>query len=124
MLPDGAAVGGPIDTTAGVTSPAFRTALEQVAADDGVDAVIAVAVPTALGDLTAAISTAKTTKPVVAVLLDQAESVRLLDGLPGYAYPEAAARALGHAARYRAWRDREDSHVPVSAGCAPRPLAS
>ena len=118
-LPDGAAVGGPVDTTAAVTSPAFRAALEHVAADDGVDAVIAVAVPTALGDLTAAISAAKTTKPVVAVLLDQAESVRLparRPPLPAYAYPEAAARALGHAARYGAWRNRGDSHVPALSG--------
>jgi acyl-CoA synthetase (NDP forming)/RimJ/RimL family protein N-acetyltransferase len=115
-LPDGAAVGGPIDTTAGVTGPVFQTALEQVAADDGVDAIIAVAVPTALADLTAAIRAAETAKPVVAVLLDQAESVRLLDSLPAYAFPEAAARALSHAARYRAWRDREASHVPALSG--------
>ncbi|HEU5416345.1 MAG TPA: bifunctional GNAT family N-acetyltransferase/acetate--CoA ligase family protein [Streptosporangiaceae bacterium] len=122
LLPAGAAVGGPIDTTAAVTSPAFQTALEIVAADDGVDAVLALAVPTALGDLTAAISAAATGKPVLAVLLDQSESARLLpratsdDRLPAYAYPEAAARALGHAARYRAWRDRPGSRVPALSG--------
>ena len=126
LLPEGAAVGGPVDTTAGVTGPAFQAALEQVAADDGVDAVLALAVPTALGDLTAAISAAQTAKPVAAVLLSQAESVRLLprstlDGqLPAYAYPEAAARALSHAARYRAWRDRAASHVPVLSGVRPQ----
>jgi acyl-CoA synthetase (NDP forming) len=36
--------------------------------------------------------------------------------MPAYAFPEAAARALGHAARYRAWRDRETSHVPALSG--------
>ena len=44
--------------------------------------------------------------PVVAVVLDQPEAVRLLPrhgdpaGVPAYAYPEAAARALARAARY------------------------
>jgi acyl-CoA synthetase (NDP forming) len=37
-------------------------------------------------------------------------------GLPAYAYPEGAARALGHAARYRAWRDRQSGHVPELSG--------
>jgi acyl-CoA synthetase (NDP forming) len=101
-----------------------------VAADERVDAVLAVAVPTAISDPRTAVSTAAVSKPIAAALLDQAESVRLLGrlpaaeanraagagapdgrtagvtGLPAYAYPEDAARALGHAARYRAWRER------------------
>jgi acyl-CoA synthetase (NDP forming) len=106
-----------------------------VAADERVDAVLAVAVPTAISDPRTAVSTAAVSKPIAAALLDQAESVRLLErlpaaeapehpenraagagapdgrtagvaGLPAYAYPEDAARALGHAARYRAWRER------------------
>ena len=52
LLPAGAAVAGPVDTTAAVTAEAFRACLEQVAADDGVDAVLAVTVPTAIADLT------------------------------------------------------------------------
>ena len=31
-----------------------------------------------------------------------------LDAVPAYAYPEGAARALGHAVRYQAWRVRQD----------------
>ena len=137
LLPDGAAVAGPVDTTAAVTVDAFQACLEQVAADENVDAVIAVAVPTALADLRPAITGAAVAKPLAAALLDQAESVRLLTpaaadaaaraaaaapaapatgphpgapavaGIPAYAYPEGATRALGHAARYRAWRDRQ-----------------
>jgi acyl-CoA synthetase (NDP forming)/GNAT superfamily N-acetyltransferase len=132
LLPDGAAVTGPVDTTAAVTAGAFRACLEQVAADDGVDAVIAVTVPTAMADLRPAITSAAVAKPLVAALLEQAESVRLLagavpvdarppgapavDGIPAYAYPEGAARALGHAVRYRAWRDRQDAPVPELTG--------
>jgi acyl-CoA synthetase (NDP forming)/GNAT superfamily N-acetyltransferase len=130
LLPDGAAVAGPVDTTAAVTAAAFRACLEQVAADDGVDAVIVVAVPTAIADLRPAITAATMAKPLAAALLEQAESVRLLPpaapgplagtpavaGIPAYAYPEGAARALGHAARYRAWRDRQAASVPALSG--------
>ena len=48
LLPAGAEVAGPVDTTAAVTADAFRSCLEQVAADSNVDAVIAVTVPTAV----------------------------------------------------------------------------
>jgi acyl-CoA synthetase (NDP forming) len=92
-----------------------------------------------------AVSTAAVSKPIAAALLDQAESVRLLGrrpaadapehpenraagpaapdgrtacvaGLPAYAYPEDAARALGHAARYRAWRERRQGRIPELSG--------
>ena len=36
--------------------------------------------------------------------------------VPAYAYPEDAARALGHAAVYSAWRNRQRGHVPDLAG--------
>jgi acyl-CoA synthetase (NDP forming)/GNAT superfamily N-acetyltransferase len=162
LLPDGAAVAGPVDTTAAVTADAFRACLEQVAADDNVDAVIAVAVPTAIADLRPAITGATMAKPLAAALLEQAEAVRLLPpgvpvrsgsapqagpgadaaaatagrepapaepgpqaaapavaGIPAYAYPEGATRALGHAARYRAWRDRQAAAVPELSGLRP-----
>ena len=146
LLPAGAVVTGPVDTTAAVTADSFRACLEAVGADDGVDAVLAVAVPTAISDLRTAISAAAVSKPITAALLDQAESVRLLGslpaadapvspvnraagacapedgqtagvaGLPAYAYPEDAARALGHAARYRAWRERQQGRIPELSG--------
>ena len=89
---------------------------------------------------------AAVSKPIAAALLDQAESVRLLGACrspggpaaPGRTarpaqarrsgrtagrrraarlrLPGSAARALGHAARYRAWRDRQHGHVPELSG--------
>jgi acyl-CoA synthetase (NDP forming) len=131
LLPSGAAVSGPVDTTATVGISAFRSCLEHVAADDSVDAVMAIGVPTAMADLSTAIVTAKVTKPMAAVLLDRPESVSLFGVgagaatgvgspsglgsracLPVYSYPESAARALGHAARYREWRDSHLGQVP------------
>ena len=120
LLPAGAVVAGPVDTTAAVGNDAFRACLEEVAADDGVDAVLAVAMPTALSDLRTAIAGAAVSKPIAAVLLDQAESVRMLTpGRPCYGFPEDAARALGHAVRYRAWRDRPQGRVPELPGLRP-----
>ena len=117
-----------MDTTAAVGVDAFRSALEEIAADDGVDAVLAVTVPTAIADLSEAVRAAQVAKPLAVALLEQPEDVRMLppsgdgpvaaDGqtpdeagplraIPAYAYPEGAARALGHAARYHAWLGRQ-----------------
>ena len=57
LLPGGT-VTGPVDTTAAVPAADFRRCLDLLAADDGVDAMIALVLPTgATGDLLAAIRT-------------------------------------------------------------------
>ena len=170
LLPSGAVVTGPVDTSAAVTRRAFRSCLERVARDDGVDAVMAITVPTALGHLTPAILRTTIAKPIVVVTLDQRESVRLLqpaanakpgsradragepgkaaapgearaaraageageagaarereasatqDAIPSYLFPESAARALGNAVRYGAWRSSQEGQVPELAGIRP-----
>jgi len=136
LLPAAAAVGGPIDTTAAVSADAFAAALAAAAGDTGVDAVLALVVPTAASDLIPALTAARLPVPLAAVVLDQAESVRLLPSsgagtgasdsdsagsgtgsdagprVPAYAYPESAARALSRAARYGSWRSRPAGTVP------------
>ena len=118
LLPGGT-VTGPVDTTAAVSAADFRRCLELLAADDGVDAMIALVLPTgATGDLLTAIQDAEIGIPLAVVALDQPESVQLLprqtgDGqIPVYGNPEAAAIALAHAARYGAWRTEPRGHVP------------
>jgi acyl-CoA synthetase (NDP forming)/GNAT superfamily N-acetyltransferase len=118
-LPAGAEITGPVDTTATVSPESFRRCLELIAADDGVDAILALAVPTAVGELAPAVCSANLAKTVALVLLDQGDAVQLLpcdaEGrgpIPAYAYPKSAARALGHAARYGAWRSRSPGRVP------------
>jgi len=117
ILPAGATIANPVDTTAAIDAAAFRQCLETVAADDGVDAVISVIVPTAMGDLTEALTAATMAKPIAAAVLDQAEDVRLLPGqadpaIPCFAYPEGAVKALAHAAKYGIWRSRDYGRVP------------
>jgi len=129
LLPSGAAVANPVDTTPSVSQDAFRACLEEVAADDGIDAVLAVIAPTALVELGQPLCAARVAKPLAAAVLDQRETVRLLtrderqgsrtavpSAIPSYAFPEGAARALGHAAAYRAWRGRQRGQVPELGG--------
>ena len=158
LLPPAAVVTGPVDTCAVVTTEAFRACLEEVAADDGVDALLAVAVPTAFSDVSAAVAEAVISKPLAVAFLDRAESVRRLKrlpvtlppsgpdadtgaaggppaagpaaavidvaaaaitGVPCYADPDDAARALSHAVRYRAWRGQQHGQVPELDGLRP-----
>ena len=132
LVPRSGAVIGPVDTTATVSENSFRRCLELAAADEGVDAVLALALPTAAtGDLIAAIRAADVRVPLAAVVLDQPEAVRLLPratpgeedrpgqaqpagpagAIPSYAYPEAAAHALAQTVAYGAWRARPTGHL-------------
>jgi acyl-CoA synthetase (NDP forming)/GNAT superfamily N-acetyltransferase len=118
LLPGGT-VTGPVDTTAAVSADDFRRCLELLAADDGVDAMIVLVLPTgATGDLRGTIQAADVGVPLAAVALDQAASVRLMprpvgDGqIPVYDVPEKAVAALAHAARYGAWRTGPHGQVP------------
>jgi acyl-CoA synthetase (NDP forming) len=119
LVPSAGAVGGPVDTTAAIPAGSFRQCLELLAADDEVDALIAVVLPTAAtGDLTEAIRHAEARVPMAAVILGQPEPVRLIpradgDGrIPAYADPEAAAAAMARAARYGSWRTEPRGQVP------------
>ena len=116
VLPPGSALAGPVDTTDAVRAEAFREALHLAAAQDNVDAVIALVVRRGPADLIPVLADGRLPVPVAAVILGQPEAIRLLPGpgpaVPAYAYPEAAARALARAARYGSWRSRPAGTVP------------
>jgi acyl-CoA synthetase (NDP forming)/N-acetylglutamate synthase-like GNAT family acetyltransferase len=119
LLPSAATVAGPVDTTAVAGPGAFRRCLELVGADPGLDAVLALTATTAAGDLVPEVAAVRLPVPVAAAFMDQIEAVRLLAGpdgetpaVPAYAYPESAARARGHAARYGAWRATPPGTIP------------
>lgn len=122
-LPDDAVAGNPVDTGAAVTEDQLTACVDRLVRHRAVDAVVVALVPTALAaatgdDLVRALTgSGRLPKPVVAVRLDQALPVALLpaaDGtaVPSYAEPQAAARALGHAARRAAWLARPVGTVP------------
>ena len=131
LLPYGAAVGGPVDTTAAVGAQQFRDCLLMVAAEPTgrkqgpPDAVIALIVPTAASDLLPVLQEVRLPVPLAAVVLNQGEAIRTLpaaDGgaaVPAYAYPEGAAGALARAAQYSMWRSRPAGTMPEFANTRP-----
>ncbi|MGC9501573.1 GNAT family N-acetyltransferase [Streptomyces sp. WG7] len=118
VLPDGAAVGNPVDVTAAVAEDELRDCLDRLTTHRVVDAVVVALVPTAVAaatgdDLARAVTQGPGRRriPVVLVRLEQDVPVRLLPAseggaIPSYAEPHAAARALAHAARRTAWLAR------------------
>ena len=126
ILPPGATVAGPVDTTVRAAPGVFRQCLELAGADPRVDAVLALTAATAAGNLVSEVSAARLPVPIAAAVMDQVEVVRLLQGpgedppaVPAYAYPESAARALGHAARYGVWLATPPGRVPELEGLRP-----
>ncbi|MFF8925902.1 GNAT family N-acetyltransferase [Streptomyces longwoodensis] len=124
VLPQGAAVGNPVDATAAVTEDQLGDCLDRLRRHPGIDAVLVALVPTAVAaatgdDLVRAVTGAPVdrAKPIAAVRLEQDLPVKLLPAayggtIPSYAEPQAAARALAHAARRAAWLARPVGTVP------------
>jgi acetyl coenzyme A synthetase (ADP forming)-like protein len=123
FLPPEASVANPVDMIASATAEHYREAIAAVAADPQIDALIVLFIPplaTRSEDVAAALLDSARALggrlPVLAVFMasDSAEGVLAAPGLtiPCFRFPEAAALALAHAARYAAWRARPPSTPP------------
>lgn len=117
LLPRGAAVANPVDTTAVVAPEVFADAVRVVRADSGIDAVVAVTVPVALADPGDAVALLAAdpgdpATPLLTVRPTQVEHVRPVTDpttdhrVPSFADAAAAAGALAHAAARAAWLAR------------------
>jgi acetyl coenzyme A synthetase (ADP forming)-like protein len=119
-VPDEAAVRNPVDLIASATAETYREVLTLVLQDPNVDAVIVSVVPPPLGsrakDVAEAIVQVAASRrdiPVIAVLMGRqgipAGMRELIHaGMPGYIFPESAARALAAMNRYRRWLARPE----------------
>jgi acyl-CoA synthetase (NDP forming) len=94
VLPQGAAVGNPVDATAAVTEDQLANCLDRLMRHPGVDAVLVALVPTAVAaatgdDLSRALTEAPAhrAKPIAAVRLEQDVPVRLLPAADGGTIP-------------------------------------
>jgi acetate---CoA ligase (ADP-forming) len=116
-LPDEASVRNPVDMIATATPESYRLALDAVLEDPNIDAAIAAFVPplrVKQQDVARSIVAARAAhpdKPMLAVLMGRAGlpegRADLRDaGIPGYIFPESAARALAAMYRYRQWLER------------------
>jgi acetyl coenzyme A synthetase (ADP forming)-like protein len=122
LFPAEASIRNPLDMIASATPVGYRTALDALLADDGVDAAVVIFVPP-LGvqqeDVAKAIAEVGTrsTKPVLTVLmgrkgLPQGKATLHDAGIPAFIFPESAARALAAMHHYQVWRDRPDEPMP------------
>jgi acetate---CoA ligase (ADP-forming) len=108
ILAPAASVTNPVDMIASATPEQYRQALAIVAADPSVDSLIAIFIPplvTDPGAVAAAIRAAAGTisKPIVANFLGTQGLAAQLAPVPSFTFPEAAAIALAHVARYGEW---------------------
>jgi acyl-CoA synthetase (NDP forming) len=126
FLAAGASSTNPVDMIASATAVDYRKAIEILAADENVDALIVIFTPplvTSAEDVARAIVEAardmERRKPLMSVFLSgRGAPSELHSGgirIPTYSFPESAAIALARASRYREWRDRPESTSPVFA---------
>ena len=126
FLPNGAALGNPIDMIATASADDYRRTLQTLADADACDAIITIFVP----------ALATTAAEVAGAIRDFARanrdvataSVFMISGglpaelsagevrVPGYEFPEDAARAVALAARHGRWRARDVGSVPSFEG--------
>ncbi|MFG1643575.1 GNAT family N-acetyltransferase [Amycolatopsis sp. NPDC049252] len=133
LLPHEAAVRNPVDTTAAVPAEVFADALRAVLADDGVDAVIAATVPTAVGDPGTALADVLPPEYKTVFAVRPGQRARVAPLVPGtgvtacYDDPAAAAAVLARLVRYERWLNRpetDDSLAPLEDPDALRAFAT
>lgn len=122
LFPEEASLRNPLDMIASATPSGYRTALEVLLSDPGIDSVLSIFVPP-LGvrqeDVAEAIVAATAGHPEKTVLgvlmgrkgLPEGRAELHAVSIPAYIFPESAARAVQAMCRYREWRERP--HAPV-----------
>ncbi len=112
LVPDLRGLANPFDLGAGATPDGFAESLARADATGGIDAALVVVaatrandVPAILGALTPVIE-ARPDLPVAVVVLGVQDPPATVGArrVPVFDLPERAIRAMGHAARYAAWR--------------------
>jgi acetyl coenzyme A synthetase (ADP forming)-like protein len=130
-----AATANPVDMIASASADDYERTIELVANEGDVDAVVVIFIPplvTRPEDVAHAIRTAATKIPKHIPLLSVFMSARGVPdelraedaGIPSYAFPEEAARALARSARYGTWRNRPEGTVVDVPGARPDEAAA
>jgi acetate---CoA ligase (ADP-forming) len=126
FLPEGAAVGNPVDMIATASAADYRRTLATLIDADACDAVIAIfvtALSTRASEVATAVREIAERNPAIATaavfmvsegIPTELSSSRLR--VPGYAFPETAARAVTLAVRHARWRARDAGSVPLIEG--------
>jgi acyl-CoA synthetase (NDP forming) len=120
LLP-GTSAANPVDMIASAPAEHYGRAVQIVASDPNVDAIIVIFTPPLVTDakevareIVGAIKSSEITKPLITVFLSAAAAPAELQAaqIPSFVFPETAAIALARVARYREWRDRSEPSLP------------
>jgi acetyl coenzyme A synthetase (ADP forming)-like protein len=120
FLPADASVTNPVDMIASASPEDYRRTIE-IVAGAGVDALVAIFIPPlvtkpeeAAASIADAASAIGGRMPVLSVFMSAAGVPAALGraGVPTFAFPEEAARALARAVRHGEWRARAEGAVP------------
>ncbi len=128
QLPPTSSLKNPVDVIGDAKHDRYRAALDAVSADEGVDQVVVIVTPQTMTDVTEIADVIRETKsfcgkPIVGCLMglvDVSAGVQLLrkSGVPTYAFPEDAMRAVAAKCRFAEWTRRPllgYRHFPVDA---------
>jgi acetyl coenzyme A synthetase (ADP forming)-like protein len=134
-----ASVGNPVDMIATASAADYRRVIDVLVRRQVCDAIITIFVPplvTAERDVIREIALAAQDTgrdaghvTLVSVFMGSRDSRPAAPDaqgrrVPGFSFPEDAARALGHAARYARWRERPAGVAIPPAGCRPDEAAA
>ncbi len=127
-------MGNPIDMIATASAEDYRRTIQTLVDADACDAILAIFVPplvTQATDVAVAIREAaeSTGGVTIAAVFMTSDGVpeELADGkieVPGYEFPEDAARAVALAARHGRWRARSTGNTPVLSEAQPERAAA
>ena len=134
FLPAGASARNPIDMIATASADQYRRTLQTLIELDACDAILAIFVPPLVTD---AVDVARAIReaaegepgvPIAAVFMSsQGPPVELADHgvrVPGYEFPEDAARAVALAAKHGRWRAQPEAPAPALADTRPAQAAA
>ena len=118
FLPTASSVANPVDMLATAPPEHYRQALRALLADENIDSIVTIFIPPLVTDASAVAEAIAEEareahgKPVIAVFMRSEGAPASLAGVPCYAFPEGAARALARVTAYGAWRNKPASTVP------------
>jgi len=118
FLPPEASIANPVDMIASASAEQYERALDLLLRDDAVDSVLVIFIPplvTRLEDVAAAVRRVagkNAAKPVLGVFMSARGVARLVEPVPCFRFPEAAATALARVAAWSEWRSRPESVPP------------
>lgn len=135
LLPGEAALSNPVDMLAAASGDHYRSAIQALAADEGVDAIVVIFTPAHIASpeqvaraIHQAAAELPRRLPLMAVFISAEGAPSQLNEaapyVPSLTFPEEAVRALAHAARYGEWRSHDPGQVADLPGCRPAAAAA